>query len=121
MVQKALLLVDHGSRLSSANAQLAELAALVRTRAEDEFIVAHAHMELGKPTVEEAVNQLVSAGAQEIALVPYFLAKGRHVSSDLPALAERAHAAHPQVSIRIKNCLGIHELLAELVLIRARE
>jgi sirohydrochlorin ferrochelatase len=121
MVQKALLLVDHGSRLPSANAQLADIAALVRERAMGEFIVAHAHMELARPTVAEAVTELVSRGVRDIALVPYFLARGRHVSSDLPVLAEKATALHPGVSIRIKHSLGIHDLLAELVLVRARE
>lgn len=114
----ALLLVDHGSRRAEANALLAQIAALVSTR-RPSLIVEIAHMELAPPTVDEAFDACVSRGATEVVVMPYFLARGRHATEDIPALARAAAARHPHVALRIAEPLGVHALLAELVLARA--
>jgi sirohydrochlorin ferrochelatase len=116
----ALLLVDHGSRRAEANALLADIAALVATRRPD-AIVEIAHMELAPPTLDEAFDACVSRGATEVVVVPYFLARGRHATEDIPALARAASARHPSIALRIGQPLGVHALLAELVLARADE
>lgn len=114
----ALLLVDHGSRRAEANALLAQIAALVAAR-RPALIVEIAHMELAPPTVDEAFDACVSRGATEVVVMPYFLARGRHATEDIPALARAAAARHPHVALRIAEPLGVHALLAELVLARA--
>jgi sirohydrochlorin ferrochelatase len=114
----ALLLVDHGSRRAEANALLAQIAALVAAR-RPSLIVEIAHMELAPPTVDEAFDACVSRGATEVVVMPYFLARGRHATEDIPALARAAVARHPHVALRIAEPLGVHALLAELVLARA--
>ena len=114
----ALLLVDHGSRRAEANALLAQIAALVAAR-RPSLIVEIAHMELAPPTVDEAFDECVSRGATEVVVMPYFLARGRHATEDIPALARAAAARHPHVALRIAEPLGVHALLAELVLARA--
>lgn len=113
-----LLLVDHGSRRDAANAALTAMAERLRTLRPD-LLVAHAHMELAQPDIAAGFTALVAAGAGEIRVVPYFLAPGRHASEDIPALVTAAAAAHPQVTWRISECLGPHDLLAELALLRA--
>lgn len=116
----ALLLVDHGSRRAEANALLADIAALVSAR-RPELIVEVAHMELAPPTVDEAFDACVARGATSIVVMPYFLARGRHATEDIPTLAKAAAARHPNVAVRIAEPLGVHALLAELVLTRADE
>jgi sirohydrochlorin ferrochelatase len=117
---RAILLVDHGSRADGANAQLAEIARLVERRAAG-TLVAHAHMELGAPTIGDAVDDLVQRGAREVVVVPYFLVPGRHATEDVPRLAREAVARHSGLALRIAAPLGVHELLAELVVLRANE
>jgi sirohydrochlorin ferrochelatase len=116
-VQSALLLVDHGSRLEEANAQLEEIAALVRARAAG-VIVRCAHMELAPPTIAEGFDACVDAGAEEIVVVPCFLAPGRHATQHIPEQAAEAAAKH-SVRWRVAEVLGVHPLLAELILARA--
>lgn len=116
---RAILLVDHGSRREEANASLAAMAGLVRTRAEG-VIVHHAHMELASPTVDEAFDACVADGATHVHVMPYFLFAGRHATEDIPALARSAAARHPGVSLAIAEPLGVHEALADLVLLRCR-
>jgi sirohydrochlorin ferrochelatase len=124
MHARALLLVDHGSRVPAANAQLAELARLVQLEAardgDPDLLVQHAHMELCAPSIDDAIDALAARGVRELVLVPYFLAPGRHATEDIPRLAHEAAARHPELRVRIAECLGVHELLAKLVLVRAR-
>ncbi len=121
MAERALLLVDHGSRRAEANAQLEALAELVAARAGDGAIVRVAHMELASPSIAEGVAACVAAGAREVIVVPCFLAPGRHVIEDLPRLVAEAIAsdANEGVRWRVSEPLGVHPLLAELVLVRA--
>lgn len=116
MGSRAILLVDHGSRRHEANAQLEALAALVRERSE--AVVHVAHMELAPPTIRESFAACVEAGAEEVVVVPCFLAPGRHAGEDIPRLVAEAAAEH-RVRWRVTDVFGAHPLLAELVLVRA--
>jgi sirohydrochlorin ferrochelatase len=69
---RAILLVDHGSRLASANAGLDEVAEQLRARLPDR-IVRVAHLEVAPPDIGEAIDACVAAGAIEIVVHPYFL------------------------------------------------
>jgi sirohydrochlorin ferrochelatase len=117
---RAVLLVDHGSRLTEANAIVERIAERVRLRL-PEHLVAIAHMEQGAPSVEEAFELLVGQGATDVIVHPYFLAPGRHSSRDIPALAERAASAHPGLQVRVGKPLGVHDGVVEAVLARVRE
>jgi len=119
-VRRAVLLIDHGSRRSDANAVLEELAGRLRTRLPDR-IVAFAHMELAEPTVAQGIAACVAKGATEIVVHPYFLAPGSHSTDDIPRLAQAALADTPHVTLRIARALGVHEKLVEVVLERVLE
>ena len=118
---RAILLIDHGSRLEAANAQLEEVALLVAQQAGNGALVAHAHMELAEPSIEAAIDTLVAAGATDLVVVPYFLAPGKHATRDIPRLAREAAAKHAALQLRTAEPLGVHELLARLVLVRANQ
>lgn len=117
---RAIVLIDHGSRVAEANAVLERIAALLRARV-PERIVAVAHMELAPPALGEAIARCVAAGAGEIVVVPYFLAPGAHATRDIPAQAQAAADRHPGVSIRVAGPLGVHAGLVDAVLARAEE
>ena len=116
-MKRAVLLVDHGSRLPEANAVLEQVAALVRAR-EPGRIVRVAHLELAPPTVQEGIDACVAAGAREIVVHPYFLAPGRHSTRDIPALVGTAAKRHPEVSFRVSEPLGVHVALVDAILAR---
>lgn len=118
---KAILLIDHGSRRAEANAMLERMAELVRAEAGPDVVVRAAHMELAPPTIAEAFGACVEAGATEIVAHPYMLAPGRHAMEDIPALVEQAARAHPGVRWRLAPPLGVHPLLAKVVLARVEE
>ena len=114
----ALLLIDHGSRVAAANEQLVAITKLVEARAPAGTIVEHAHMELAEPSIENAVAVCAAKGATHLIAVPYMLAPGRHATEDIPRLVAAACAVH-DLTCHVGQALGIHPLLAEVVLHRA--
>ena len=119
-MQRAIVIVDHGSRRREANALVEEIAASLGARIPD-HIVRHAHMELEPPSLADSVAECVAEGAREIAVHPYFLGPGNHTSDDIPRLAREAAATHPGVSVMVTPPIGPHPLLEEIVLERVRE
>jgi sirohydrochlorin ferrochelatase len=116
---KAILLIDHGSRRDEANEMLACMANLVQAMAGAGVAVRHAHMELAAPTIEDGVHACIEAGATEVVAFPYMLSPGKHAAGDIPRLVAAAAAAYPDVNIRVTSAFGVHEKLAEVVLLRA--
>jgi sirohydrochlorin ferrochelatase len=114
---RALLLVDHGSRVEAANALVADLADVIRARRPD-WIVECAHMEVVPPTVLDGISACCNAGASDVIVHPYFLGSGRHTSETIPELIAEARVAHPGVRIRASAPLGPDDALVELVLRR---
>jgi sirohydrochlorin ferrochelatase len=120
MIMRALLIVDHGSRRSEANDLLPELAAMLRKES-DFRIVFHAHMELAEPSIQQAFDSCVLAGAKEVIVHPYFLSPGRHSTQDIPRMVAEAAAIHPEVSFLITEPLGLHRKIGEVILERVSE
>ena len=117
---KALLLVDHGSKLPEANDLLEQVAE--RFRALGGFdIVKASHMELAPPTLGEAFDACAAAGAKDVTIALYFLGPGRHSSRDIPRMAEAAAKRHPGVTWRLTEPLGISGHVIEALLERIRE
>lgn len=110
----AIVLVDHGSRRAEANAMLEDFADLYRGHS-GRRKVEIAHMELAEPSIGAAVAKCVSEGYRKVVVAPYFLARGRHITSDIPAMVAEAQKAHPEVSCVIAEPIGLDPLMAELI------
>ncbi len=51
-----------------------------------------AYMELSEPSLESQVEQAAAEGIKDIRVVPLFLAAGRHLRRDVPAMLEALKA-----------------------------
>ena len=120
---KALIIVDHGSKLESANNMLQYVADLVRQAAPKDLakdlIVDFAHMELAEPSIEQTIDKCVELGATEIVVHPYMLSPGRHATKDIPELTFQAAKKHPHVKTCVTKPLGLDSKIAEVILDRA--
>jgi sirohydrochlorin ferrochelatase len=119
-VKRAILLVDHGSRRTEANAHLAAVADAVRARIPGETVEI-AHMDIAEPTIAQGIARCVDSGAQLIVVHPYFLGPGRHAQESIPKLVDAAAQQHPDVKIRMSDPLGLHAGLIDAVLDRVAE
>lgn len=116
---KAVIVVDHGSRKAAANDMMKCVANLIQTMAGPGVLVKYAHMELAEPSVERAFAECVESGADDIVVFPYMLSPGKHSTGDIPRMVSRAAESHPGVRYSVTEAFGVHEKLAEVVLMRA--
>lgn len=72
-------------------------------------------MEIAKPSIDEAFDRCVAAGASKVVLHPFFLSPGRHVTSDIPALMSAAAKRHPEVAWVVSEPLGLQELMPRVM------
>lgn len=117
--RRALLLVAHGSRREGANDEVRVLTERLRGRAPGFWRVRCAFLELATPDIPGALAALAEEGSDEIVVLPYFLAAGRHVTDDIPGCIAEVAARYPRVRFRQAPWLGaaedIVEVLARLV------
>jgi sirohydrochlorin ferrochelatase len=119
-VKRAILLVDHGSRLPEANAQLDQLAEAIASRLPGR-IVEIAHLEIAEPDIASGIANCAAKGAEEIIVHPYFLSPGRHTTQDIPDQVARAAKSFPDIQIGISAPLGGHASLLDVVLERVSD
>lgn len=115
--KKGVLLLGHGSKLAEANETLKRVASRVKEIGGFD-IVLPAFLQLAKPDIQEAADELASKGFDEIIVMPYFLYSGAHVTADIPGEIEYARKRHPGLRFSITENLGFHDKLIEITLER---
>ena len=113
----AFILVDHGSRFTEVNDMLLDVVRMVKELSGVVHVYA-AHMELAEPSIQQAFAQAVKDGATAVVAHPYFLAPGRHSTTDIPRMVEEAAKAFPGVAHCVTAPLGVHPKIGEVVLER---
>jgi LL-diaminopimelate aminotransferase len=90
--RRALVLLDHGSRQPGADRPLRAVAEALRARL-PEVAIHIAHLELVPPDLATVLAGCAAEGVRHVAVHPFLLGFGRHLSRDVPELIERAAAA----------------------------
>lgn len=113
---RVLVVAAHGSRLPSSNDEIRKLAAELAPAVSDRYQrVDAAFLELAEPSIGAAIDGAVSAGATEVVVLPYFLAAGRHVADDIPAIVSGRQTMHPSVRIEVAQYLGARPEMLEVL------
>ena len=73
-----------------------------------------AYMELAEPSIDTIIMDGVAEGITEFTIVPLFLAAGRHLRKDVPAMIEELEKAHG-VSIQLAPPIGENPLLGQAI------
>lgn len=119
-MNKALLIIAHGSRLQTSNDEVRALGDSLESMPDMNFTQINvAFLELCEPSISQSIEELVSSGVQEIVVLPYFLNKGRHVSEDVPGELQKMRERYPDLSINSMPYFGssgfIPEVLRQLI------
>jgi sirohydrochlorin cobalto/nickelchelatase len=77
-----VLLVGHGSRLPYGEEVINGLANIYRDQTD--YPVGVGFMNMNKPSIPSAINELSQAGVEKIIVTPVFLAHGVHTKQDIP-------------------------------------
>lgn len=110
-----VIICDHGSRRTQSNDSLKEVAKLFAAKFPRVGIVEPAHMELAIPDIAAAYGACVERGADHVVILPFFLARGKHWTRDIPSLTSQAAAEFPGTTYQVAEPLGIDDLILDLL------
>ena len=100
-MKQGIVLFAHGSRDPEWARPFEQIAAALSRK--KDFLVKIAFLELMRPSLDEAIADLVGSGVGSIRIVPVFFGAGGHVKEDLPRLVA---AANPPVKVTIDPPIG---------------
>ena len=107
-----IIILGHGSRRAEANQGLLEVAqkvSLILGQPVTPAYMAHDH-----PSLPEAVQAKISAGALRIVVMPLFLFRGIHVTVDIHEELREIREQNPNVEIIFTKELGADDGIANL-------
>lgn len=117
MGKLAIVVFGHGSSVASANEAVRRVTG--RAAAEGTWELYETAFLEAAPRLDEAIEKLAAAGAEEIVVLPYFLTLGIHLQRDLPKLVQDLSARH-KIRIRVTEPLDGHPDLSRILVDRAR-
>ena len=109
-----VVIVAHGSRVAEANEAVFLLARDMQRRLGSADIET-AMFSLGEPDVPTVVARLYERGCRDIVMLPFFLAPGKHVAEDIPAIIRECRARHEGLSIDLLDAVGVSPRFADVV------
>jgi len=116
-MNRGILLLGHGSRRNTANAELQALAGLVEAGLGMRVLPVYFQFE--RPNLVDEVERLVGEGIREIIVVPALLFPGIHLREDIPAALEELEARYGgRVRFLLTEGFGPDPRLAEIVMER---
>jgi sirohydrochlorin ferrochelatase len=119
-MKTALIILGHGSRDPEAIDTLVAITSMVGKQVNYER-VEYASLQLSKPALPDVIEELYGAGIRRILVVPFLIATGVHVKTDIPQeLAALSHK-YPGLTLVLGDPLGADPRLADIVVDRVTE
>lgn len=113
-----MVLVGHGSKVPGFERAMRRTARALEKRLAGTR-VNPAFLEINSPSIPDAVDACVAAGAKTVKILPYFLLTGRHVREDIPAIAKAARLRHRgRARIVLCSYLGFDPKIVDVLLKR---
>ena len=116
----SVMLIAHGSRVGAANAELVEIAELLRASTTYTNVEV-AYLELASPSLPEAAQLCVDNGACQVFMMPYFLSAGSHVTRDLEAFRQQFSEQFADVEWILCQPLGVHPQMITIISDRLKQ
>lgn len=103
--KKGILLFGHGARNPEWAEPFHRIRELILAQ-DPAALVESGFLELMQPSFDAGIDALVRQGANEIIVVPVFVAGGLHVKKDLPQMAGNAMERHAGLVIGLASPVG---------------
>ncbi len=120
--KKGVIILAHGSRRTEANEEVTVLVDAFRRQtaaADNNFgIIASAFLQFGKPSLRDAVLDIVNRGCEEVIILPLFLTTGVHITTDIPRIIAELEGKYPDVVFRQCRQMGCDEKLIPILMDR---
>ena len=112
--QLGIVIAGHGSRDADGIKEFEQLIELIKERA-PQYNISHGYLEFAAPTIEQAVTRQLSAGANQIIMVPAVLLAATHAKNDLPSELLAFARKYPGIDFHFGSPLSLHPLLLQVV------
>lgn len=106
-----VLLLAHGSSDPRWCETFEKLASPSLAAIQDAAI---AYMELSEPSLDAEVARAAHEGVDKVTVLPLFLAAGRHLRHDVPAMLDKLSKEHG-LDIELAAPIGEHPLLGDAI------
>jgi sirohydrochlorin ferrochelatase len=114
---KSVIIIAHGSRRSNSNEEFIAFVESIKNFSDDhQQSIKPAFLELGSPTLSQAIQVEIDNGATQIDILPYFLSAGVHVNLDIPKHISKAENIFPGCTFTILPYVGALPGMHNLVL-----
>ena len=101
----AIILFAHGARDPEWAGPLRRVQAAIRQQT-GEMPVELAFLEFMTPTLSDCTATLIAGGANNILVVPMFIAQGGHLKRDVPEMMARLRSTHPEARFSLAGAIG---------------
>jgi precorrin-8X/cobalt-precorrin-8 methylmutase len=116
-MNRALLLIDRGSREPEAKEELTQLCTMIKDGSKYTY-VDHCFLEVIPPYIEEGISKCVSNNVDSITVMPYFLYPGMKLKDSVKKTAKICH--DKKIKVVITKPLSYHTTLESLIRDRIR-
>ena len=111
-MNRALLLIDRGSREPEAKEELSQLCNMIMEKSKYVY-VDHCFLEVIPPYIEEGINTCISNNVDSITVMPYFLYPGMKLKDSVKKTAKICY--DKKIKVIIAKPLSYHTTLNSLI------
>jgi len=112
-MNRAILIVAHGSREKPAQQEFKRLVGKYRQR-HPGWKIAHAFLEMAEPSIPQALESL-AVTSSEILVLPLFLFTAKHVRQHIPEILTAFRKKHPGAKVKLGKPLGADPQLLDIL------
>src|SRR3569833_2570694 len=106
----SIIVAAHGSRDPQALREVEALLALMKRQVPGQTI-AHGFLEFALPTIDDAVREVIQAGAARVVMLPALLLAATHAKNDMPGELALLRRQFPDVEFHFGAPADLHPLL----------
>ncbi|HJO48341.1 MAG: CbiX/SirB N-terminal domain-containing protein [Candidatus Neomarinimicrobiota bacterium] len=112
-IKTGVVVLAHGSKVKSGNEGLFKIVEMLRAMRKWDMVEA-CFLQLAKPGLTEAVEDIVGRGAERVVVMPLLLFSGNHVMKDIPEEIEKEQKKYPEVEFCYAKNIGADERIAQI-------
>ena len=112
-IKTGVVVLAHGSKVRSGNEGLFKIVEMLRSMEKWDMVEA-CFLQLAKPGLTEAVEEIIGRGAKRVVVMPLLLFSGNHVLKDIPEEIEKERKKFPEVEFCYAKNIGADERIAQI-------
>ncbi len=112
-IKTGVVVLAHGSKVRSGNEGLFKIVEMLRAMEKWDMVEA-CFLQLAKPGLTEAVEDIIGRGVKRVVVMPLLLFSGNHVMKDIPEEIEKEQKKYPEVEFCYAKSIGADERIAQI-------